>query len=49
MRKALERPVLILFGVSPDGQWLLGWAALSNNCPTSNQAIPLDGGPQSPC
>src|SRR5260370_41984986 len=44
MRKALERPVLILFGVSPDGRWPLGWAALSNNGPTPNQAIPLDGG-----
>jgi serine/threonine protein kinase len=44
LRKALEQPVLILFGVSPDERWILAWAALENNNGSSNQAIPLDGG-----
>jgi hypothetical protein len=44
LRKALERPVLILFGISPDERWIVAWAALENNKGSSNQAIPLDGG-----
>jgi serine/threonine protein kinase/Tol biopolymer transport system component len=45
LRKALERPVLILFGVAPDERWILGWAALEHDNGSNNQAIPVDGGP----
>jgi hypothetical protein len=44
LRKALERPVLILDAVSPDERWILAWAALENNIGSGHQAIPLDGG-----
>lgn len=45
LRKALERPVLILDAVSPDERWILAWAGLENNPGSGHQAIPLDGGP----
>src|SRR5215469_3241087 len=43
MRKALEQPILLLYGVSPDGDWIAGWAPLPGNGPPYNQAFPLDG------
>jgi eukaryotic-like serine/threonine-protein kinase len=50
LRKALDRPVLILFAVSPDERWILGWASNSDsdNGKSVNQAIPLDGSPSIP-
>ena len=43
MRKALEQEILMFYGVSPDGDWIAGWAPLSGNGPPYNQAFPLDG------
>jgi serine/threonine protein kinase len=45
MRKALEQPILQLFGVSPDGLWIAAWAPLPGNGPPFAQAFPLDGNP----
>ena len=45
LRKALEQQILLLFGVSPDGQWLLGWSSLPNDSGLALQAFPLDGKP----
>jgi serine/threonine protein kinase len=44
MRKALERPILIMGDVSPDGRWIAGWAPLPGNGPVSLQAFPLGAG-----
>jgi hypothetical protein len=43
LRKALEQPVLAVTGISPDGQWLDGWALSSNGTPVV-QLFPLGGG-----
>jgi hypothetical protein len=45
LRKALERPILILFDISPDRRWVFTWAALENGQGSSTHLIPLDGGP----
>jgi len=45
MRKALEQPILLLWGVSPDCGWIAAWAPLPGNGSPSNQAFPLDGNP----
>jgi hypothetical protein len=45
LRKALEQPVLLLAGVSPDGRWIAAWAPRPGNGPPAIQALPLDGGP----
>jgi len=49
MRKALERPMHILNGISPDGQWIEGFASLSENGPAAARYVfSLDGGPAIP-
>jgi serine/threonine protein kinase len=45
MRKALKQSILLLRGVSPDGQWIEAWAPLQGDGPPARQAFPLDGGP----
>jgi eukaryotic-like serine/threonine-protein kinase len=45
LRRALEHPILTLFDVSPDGQWIVGWARLAGNGFVSNYAFPAKGGP----
>jgi len=45
MRKALEQPILLLWGVSPDGRWIAAWAPLPGNGSPFAQAFPLDGNP----
>jgi hypothetical protein len=45
LQKALERSVLIMGNVSPDGKWLIAWALLPGNGPPETQAFPLDGAP----
>jgi len=44
LRKAVEEPVDILKGVSPDGRWIVGWGPGPGNAPPSWQAFPLGGG-----
>jgi eukaryotic-like serine/threonine-protein kinase len=44
LRKALEKPILLLADVSPDGRWLAGWSRLADG-ETAFQAFPLGGGP----
>jgi serine/threonine protein kinase len=44
LRKALEQPVLLLNGVSPDGRWIEAWAPLQGNRPAAVQMFPLGGG-----
>jgi eukaryotic-like serine/threonine-protein kinase len=48
LRKALAEPVFILWGVSPDGRWIVGWAPVPGEGTSSIQAFPLDGGPPIP-
>ena len=45
LRKAIAEPVFLFWGVSPDGQWIVGWAPLPGDRPPAIQAFPLDGGP----
>jgi hypothetical protein len=46
LRKAIDRPVYILEAVSPDTQWIEGYAPLSNTGPAAaNLVFPLDNGP----
>ena len=45
LEKALDRPILILFDISPDKRWIFAWAALETNQGSISQAIPLDGAP----
>ncbi len=44
LRKALAEPVFLLWGVSPDERWIVGWGPLPNNGLPAIQAFPLDGG-----
>src|SRR5579863_8251985 len=44
LRKAFAEPVFLLWGVSPDGKWVVGWAPLPDNGPPVMQAFPLSGG-----
>ena len=44
LRKAFPEPVFLLWGVSPDGKWVVGWAPLPDNGIPAMQAFPLDGG-----
>ena len=48
LRKAFTEPVYLLWGVSPDGKWIVGWAPLPDSGPPAMQAFPLDGGPAIP-
>jgi hypothetical protein len=45
LRKAIERSVFLLWGVSPDGRWIMAWAPFTGNGPPSMLAFPLDGRP----
>jgi eukaryotic-like serine/threonine-protein kinase len=45
LRKALAEPVLLQWGISPDGKWIVEWAPLHGNGPPAMQAFPLNGGP----
>ena len=45
MRKVLEQPIPLLFAVSPDGRWIVGWAALPNDDGMALQAFSLSGAP----
>jgi DNA-binding winged helix-turn-helix (wHTH) protein/Tol biopolymer transport system component len=42
-QKALEQPVHLMRNVSPDGQWLTGWAPLTVNGAPAAQAFSLGG------
>jgi DNA-binding winged helix-turn-helix (wHTH) protein/Tol biopolymer transport system component len=44
LRRAFAEPVYVLWGVSPDGKWIVGWAPRPDNGPPAMQAFPLDGG-----
>jgi DNA-binding winged helix-turn-helix (wHTH) protein/Tol biopolymer transport system component len=48
LRKAFAEPVFLLWGVSPDARWIVGWAPRPSNGPPAMQAFPLDGGPAIP-
>ena len=43
LRKAFPEPVFVLWSVSPDGRWIVGWAPLPGDGPPAIQAFPLDG------
>jgi eukaryotic-like serine/threonine-protein kinase len=43
LRKAVEEPILILRGVSRDGQWVVGWAPLPSGEGAGFQAFSLGG------
>jgi hypothetical protein len=43
LRKAVEESIQILRGVSPDGQWIVGWAALPGGEGAAFQAFSLSG------
>ena len=46
LRKAIEEPVYEIYGVSPDGRWLVVWSPLSGKQETRTVAFPLgDGSP----
>jgi eukaryotic-like serine/threonine-protein kinase len=45
LRKAIEQPVFLLGGVSPDGRWIGAWAPLRGTGSPANQAFPLNGRP----
>jgi eukaryotic-like serine/threonine-protein kinase len=44
LRKAIDQPVLAVTGVSPDGQWIEGWALLPRSRTPAVQLFPLRGG-----
>ena len=44
MQKALEAPVLIPYGISPDGKWLQAWAPVQKSGFPAMQLFPLAGG-----
>ncbi len=44
MHKAVEQPILMMGAVSPDGQWIVGWAHLPGNESPATYAFPLAGG-----
>ena len=41
LRKAFEEPVYLLWGVSPDGKWIVGWAPVHGNGAPCMQAFSL--------
>ena len=46
LRKAIEEPVFEIYGVSPNGRWLVVWSPLSDKQETLTVAFPLgDGSP----
>ena len=44
LRTAFAEPVYLLWGVSPDGRWIVGWAPLQNSGTMAMQAFSLEGG-----
>jgi hypothetical protein len=44
LRRAVEQQVLLLYGVSPDGRWIVAWSPLPDDGGMAIQALPLDGG-----
>jgi eukaryotic-like serine/threonine-protein kinase len=44
LRQAVEQPVLLLIGGSPDGRWIVAWSPLPDESGMAIQALPLDGG-----
>jgi hypothetical protein len=42
-RKALERPVALLFSVSRDGRWIVGWSSLPDSDGMATLAFPVSG------
>ena len=48
MRRASDQPVLILYDVSPDGRWVIGWGPLRGTGPPTHQAYALDDRPPVP-
>jgi hypothetical protein len=44
LRKALAHPIPLLFAVSRDERWVVGWSYLPANAGMALQAFPLDGG-----
>jgi hypothetical protein len=44
MRKAIDEPVLLLNGISPDGRWLVAWSPLRDENAVAYQAFSLQGG-----
>jgi Tol biopolymer transport system component len=45
LRKAVNNPVFEIKGVSPDGQWVVGFSPISGKDETVTAAFPLAGGP----
>jgi len=45
LRKAIDWPILSFSSVSPDGQWIEGWAPLGAGRPSAVQLFLLAGGP----
>jgi serine/threonine protein kinase len=45
VHKVLDRPVLMMGSLTPDGKYLEAWAPLSGNGPPAFQVFPLDGAP----
>ena len=43
LRKAIEQPVLLLNGISPDGRWLVAWSPLPGENAVAYQAFSLSG------
>ena len=43
LRAAFAEPVYLLWGVSPDGRWIVGWAPLQNSGTMAMQAFSLEG------
>ncbi len=48
MRKVIEQAIPLLFGVSHDGRWVVGWARLPDNDGMAVQAFSLSGAPAMP-
>lgn len=44
LRRAIERPIDHLSGLSPDGEWLVAWAELPGDDGVKTYAFPLQGG-----
>ncbi len=44
LRRAIERPIDHLSGLSPDGEWLVAWAELPGDDGVMTYAFPLQGG-----
>jgi Tol biopolymer transport system component len=46
LRKAIDDRILLLRGLSPDGQWIVAWSILPDGTGMALHAFPLDGGPR---